>query len=311
MMIFNLLLVAVLPLASRASSRPPTFTFDYDKPPASRWDGALALATQGKSWEDTWGSIFSYHNSSVFDYLTPSMYTLMGDALQQHFPEQAEELQGISKQFSELFPVQVVSFEYLASWVYYHELAHSDFGSSSAASDNSKSCTGLLAADSSGMVHHVANMDQSPPTIRDVTLHVQFVDGEDNLYEGVDWYWFTTGTSRMVMPGVVSIQENWRMGETLALADLLEDFDDGVPPHIFVFRRALEGVVQDPTIDFEDLVEQMSTMRLASPYYVVMAGPKKMQGAVIARNNAGVASPDGEILRLGEDDGNPYYCYFR
>ena len=39
-------------------------------------------------------------------------------------------------------------------------------------------------------------MDQSPRGVRNVTLHVRFVDtnssGNVVLHEGVDWYWFTT-----------------------------------------------------------------------------------------------------------------------
>ena len=50
---------------------------------------------------------------------------------------------------------------------------------------------------------HVGNMDQSPPSVRNVPLLVKFFDGNGSTkFEGVDWYWITTGVSRAVRGGV-------------------------------------------------------------------------------------------------------------
>ena len=226
----------LLPLSVNASRKPPTFIFDYAKAPASRWGGALELAIRGKSWNETFGPIFGYHNQSLFDKVTPEMYTRITEALYTNFPEQAEELEGIAQQFQQIFPDQYVSYEYLATWIYYHEIAHAEFESvvddngdnidakdkNTRSKQNEKLCTGLLAADSSGRVHHVANMDQSPPNVREVTLHVKYIDSnldidDQLLFQGVDWYWFNTGTTRMVMKGVASCQENWSKSGLSAL----------------------------------------------------------------------------------------------
>jgi hypothetical protein len=116
----------------------------------------------------------------------------------------------------------------------------------------SRACTGLIAEDANGHVMHVANMDQSPTEVRSVTLHVRFVNGSDNnvVFEGADWYWFTTGVSRAMMPGVVSIQENWRFGDAPVPTDeVFKDVAAGVIPQILVFRHALvrfsEAVMRD------------------------------------------------------------------
>ena len=110
------------------------------------------------------------------------------------------------------------------------------------------------------------------------------------------------------MKGKASFQENWRTDHqvgNIPVSEVLQDIDNGVPSHVFIFRNAFERIVEDPSIGFEDLVEEMATMRMAAPEYIVMAGPEKMQGAVIARNQDGVAAPGGKVLRLGETDGNP------
>ena len=102
----------------------------------------------------------------------------------------ADELRGICDEFAELH--HFVTFEYLAAWVYYHELAHTDLPPVS--SRRPRSCTGLVVsgeatsgASASGTITHVANMDQSPEAVRNVTLRVHIVRGSVVVAEGVDW----------------------------------------------------------------------------------------------------------------------------
>ena len=122
------------------------------------------------------------------------------------------------------------TFEYLAGWAYFHALAHTELSS-----DRSpRACTGVVAqlTTTTGAVVHGANMDQTPPEVRTAptwTLRVSFVNGSAHLFEGVDWYWFTTGVSRAVRRGLASVQENWRFGSVRA-ADVLADVDAGVVP---------------------------------------------------------------------------------
>ena len=286
----------VAPQNAMGMSAPPAFVMDYAAKPENRWRGALRQATNGRSWDDTWGQIFEFHNKSLYSKLEEKHYDQLAAALDSHFPEQARELKGIVAEFAELFPHKHVSFGYLASWVYFHELAHTELNTLN--SRTSRECTGLLAMDANEKVHHVANMDQSPANIRNVTLHVRFVNGTANLFEGVDWYWFTTGTSRMVMQDIASVQENWRH-ETLRFHEVFTDIISGVTPQIFIFRRAFESASQRlHAFDFEDLLKHMESIRLAAPFYVVMAGPQKRQGAIIARARRNVAG--GGVLRFSE-----------
>ena len=55
--------------------------------------------------------------------------------------------------------------------------------------------------------------------MRNVTLRVRFTKGNSTVFDGVDWYWFTTGVSRAVRKGVASLQENWRSLKTLVPLD--------------------------------------------------------------------------------------------
>jgi hypothetical protein len=168
-----------------AMSLPPTFTVDLSLPPSQRWVGALRSATNGRAWENSWGPIFTAHNESLFNRFDEAAWLSLEVALSKHYPTQAQEILTIASEFEVVFPGHYVSFSYLAGWVYYHSLAHSDL-----ASGNTtfwRECTGILATDGT-TVRHVANMDQSPTAVRNVTLSVNFVNGSSTvLFYGVDW----------------------------------------------------------------------------------------------------------------------------
>ena len=167
---WRMVLASLLP-AVLATSTPPTFVLDLSAPAESRWAGALALIAAEHAWEDSWEIIFSEHNATLFDHLSASDFASLGSALNEHFPTHAAELKGISAEFTAVYQ-QTVTYEYLAAWVYFHELAHTDIAGT--ALDARRECTGIVAQDAHG-VHHVANMDQSPEAVRNVTLAVTFV----------------------------------------------------------------------------------------------------------------------------------------
>jgi hypothetical protein len=95
----------------------------------------------------------------------------------------------------------------------------------------------------------------------------------------------------------------------------LKDIRIGVVPQMFVFRRTMERIVsqraehllQHPSAthssawaapSFDDIVLEWSTVLLAAPFYVVMGGVNAGEGAIIARNQTGVAAPGGKVLRF-------------
>lgn len=193
----------------------------------------------------------------------------------------------------------------------------SDLTKAASASTINKECTGLIAEDAKGNVYHVANMDQSPENVRRVTLHVQFVSnsacpaGQDCLlFEAVDWYWFTTGLSRVVKKGIASIQENWRTTYTIPATTVINDIVAGVVPQIWVFRQAMLGsgtfsgasstsgstTAAAAAVTFASLQQQMMSVRLAAPYYIVMAGTQSGEGAIFARNQTHVEGPGPLML---------------
>ena len=272
---------------------PPTFTLNLSAPAETRWRGAVGLVLAAHPFNESFGPTFAEHNVTLFSKLTERQYHTMSSALKTHWPEQANELRGIASDFAAAG--HFVSFEYLVAWVYFHALAHTPLLSADA---DTRECTGILARTASGGVLHVANMDQSPMSVRNITLHVKFVFGNGSLaFEGADWYWITTGVSRAVKGGVASLQENWRTTHPRPLDTVLTEIADGVgTPQMFVFRQALGALTT-----FDAVHAYVSSVRLFAPYYVVAAGAHG-EGNVIAR---GISSVDGEAV-LG-DHTDPWF----
>ena len=170
-MLPSLLLVA-------GSWAPPAFTVDVSKPPHERWAGAVraVLDHHGNSLQTGFEAAFAAHNASLFDNLNASTWARLGAAVRTHYPEQAAELGTIA---SELTTAGLpTTFEYLAGWAYFHALAHTELSS-----DRSpRACTGVVAQHpTTGAVVHGANMDQTPPEVRNLTLRVSFVNGSAPL----------------------------------------------------------------------------------------------------------------------------------
>ena len=78
-----------------------------------------------------------------------------------------------------------MSFEYLAGWVWFHELAHTDLQDEN--TTVAQECTGILAQDGDALWHG-GNMDQSPESVRNITMEFEFTRGKNQLvFRGVDW----------------------------------------------------------------------------------------------------------------------------
>lgn len=280
---------------------PPTFTLDLSLAPEHRWDGSLAMLLSRHPYEFSFGPVFAAHNTSLFSNLLGSHFALISKAVRRHWPETAAELLGIVQQFAAVGHSEV-SFEYLAAWLYFHELAHSDI----AAGIEERECTGILTQSFDGSVLHGSNMDQEPMAARNLTLHIRAVDRHGELiFEGVDWYTLlSTGVSRAVRKGLASVQENWRHSQPRPLADVLSDIEDGAISQMLLFRRffttAHAAALAGTSLTFDDFVQNVTNSRLAAPFYIVAGGARRGQGVVIARDLTGAV----DISRLGRPTEN-------
>jgi hypothetical protein len=278
-------------------NRPPIFVMDLDKPARERWRGALSLFRDPP--EKTWIPIFHWHNRSVFDACYPKMFQEIGAAVRKNWPDMAEELDGMSDEFRSVG--LYVSYEYLATWAYSHELAHINIESEAfqkrkcesfietkgGATPFGPGCTAVIAQDMADNIHHVAIMDQVPIEIRWVVLHIRFVRSGVLVFEGADWYWFTAGVTRALRPGLCSLQENWRTIHPFQIFDFVyDDILRGALPQTWVFRYVLEHppLAKEGQRPFEAVRDFLAEVFLAAPFYVAIGGAHPGEGAVFARS---------------------------
>ena len=181
-----------------ASSVPPLIRVDLDAPEEVRWAGAIDAVLNQHSWEYSFGPVFQAHNEDLFDKLTTSQWMLLENATKTYFPNRSKELYGIASQFQKAGHPEI-TFKYLCGWVFFHELAHSDLLAKGSATARSlaSSCTGIVARTESTF-YHGRNMDQSPRQVRNCTLRIDFVRGNQTIFSGVDWYFFTSGVMTAV-----------------------------------------------------------------------------------------------------------------
>lgn len=171
------------------------------------------------------------------------------------------------------------------------------------------SCSGLVAESTAGAVLHVAHMDQAPDSVRNVTLQVTFKRAGQVVLESVDWYWFTSGVTRVVRKGVASAQENWRTTGVLAAADVLRDIAAGAVPHVFAFRAVLAPEDERTAArSFDEATLAWTSQFFAAPEYIIAAGPATGDGMVIARNPNASQNPPLGVLHLNETDDGWFFA---
>ena len=182
-------MLSLLPLASLCLSAPPTFSVNVSASPRLRWKGAVGSVLAAHDFASGFGQIFEYHNRTLFSRLPAHAWDTLASSIDTYWPEQGQELRGIADDFAAHGHAEV-SYPYLAGWVWFHALAHTDAWNQSATDASvARECTALLARGATGGTMHVGNMDQSPPAVRNVTLRVRFVQSDGSLiFEGVDWY---------------------------------------------------------------------------------------------------------------------------
>eukprot|EP00730_Choanoeca_flexa_P000883 TRINITY_DN10380_c0_g2_i2.p1 TRINITY_DN10380_c0_g2~~TRINITY_DN10380_c0_g2_i2.p1 ORF type:complete len:378 (+),score=54.00 TRINITY_DN10380_c0_g2_i2:253-1386(+) len=260
----------------RTAYSPPSVAINLDESASTRWKPAVDAILSRQSFEASFMPVFASHNESLFNNITQTQTAAIASSIEQHFPEQAAELRGISTAFAA--HGYHVSFEYLSLWVWFHELAHSDAASDGLSKAQSRSCTGiLLKCSCNNRVVHARNMDQSPMEARRLALKLNFLARNATIFTGVDWYWFTTGVMTAVKPNVVTLEENWRFTPVVSSQRVVQEAAQGTLPQVFAFRHFLSG-----NLSPEQVVASLGTTPFAVGMYLIASTGE--DGLVITRS---------------------------
>jgi N-acylethanolamine-hydrolysing acid amidase len=252
----------------------------------TRWNGSVTTVLKTHPWEYSFGPMFEAHNKTLFSKLTSEQFEGLGLSIKRNFPDQSLELQGISNEF--FHHGHYVSFEYLAAWVYFHELAHvSSLITTANQAKWFKSCSAVLTQDpKDNSIWHGRNMDASPFNVRNVTLQISVVNNIANnmeeieiLFHAADWYWITTGFMTAMKPNLIGLQENWRFID-VNLNDVFTKASKGVLPQVFLFRKTLTEATSMSS--YNSIINTLQTIELAAPEYIIASGGNN-NGQVIVR----------------------------
>jgi len=184
-------------------------------------------------YEYSFAPVFEEH-APLFDGLSDKQKQIIASSVQKHYPEAAEELEGLVARFKAVGHADI-TLEYLAAWLYSHELAHTPRKLLSRL--DTRECTGIVAEPESHFIYHGGNMDQSPAGARNLSLRVWFIDAAGKIvFEGVDWYrLLTTGVGRAVKQSIATVQDDWRTTIVRSVEDVMADNQEGVVSQMLVF----------------------------------------------------------------------------
>ncbi|CAD8125389.1 unnamed protein product [Paramecium sonneborni] len=247
----------------------PELEIDLSAPPKQRWKEAVQLVLNLYGYEETFGPVFAFHNEHSFDVLNQDDYTTIAQALRKNFPEHALELEGII----EVLDRPEITFEYMAGWAYFHEIAH--------ITNQFQECTGVLLSLDDQVIHG-RNMDQAPKQGRNLVLHLYIKKDGKNIGEVVDWYWFKGGFITALKYNVVALEENWRIDEYLTKESVMTYIKKGLPSLTQVFRDIL---INEKLNTFEKVVQYLENNEVGCGLYNIVSGMQKDQGVIITRGS--------------------------
>lgn len=272
-----------------------------DLAPDERFLPHIQAVLANWTWEESFGEYFSSMNSSAFAGLTDSQYAQIGSAVSKYYPVFANELRGMSQGYA-TYAGQQVSYNYLAAVAYYHELGHRSDGPVPPPLAMVRECTGVLLMCPNGAMHG-RNLDNSPATaLRKLTVRSVIVKGGVPIGETSDWYWVGAGFVTLYVPGVISLEENWRI-VNFNTSFILNGIAEGQMAQSWIFRIA---VVNKGLEDFDSIVSFLQTVPNPAPSYLIASGPGPADGAVITRDPL-VTYP---TFRLNATEGNVTSSFF-
>eukprot|EP00825_Cyclidium_porcatum_P036092 TRINITY_DN3796_c0_g1_i1.p1 TRINITY_DN3796_c0_g1~~TRINITY_DN3796_c0_g1_i1.p1 ORF type:complete len:273 (+),score=50.27 TRINITY_DN3796_c0_g1_i1:125-943(+) len=169
---------------------------------------------------------------------------------------------------------------------YQRRVHGANFSSSQAKAHQSKfldfkECTGVLAADSNGVVFHGRNMDKGVESPRNMTLRMTITKNSVVVANVTDYYWFSVGFVTGFKNGSFSISENWRnIYQDYDGQKMLEDIYAGAIPQVWMFREAL--INHD--WNYDQTLQYFIDKYTPAPMFLIIAGAEAWQGAIVSRD---------------------------
>jgi N-acylethanolamine-hydrolysing acid amidase len=153
-------------------------------------------------------------------------------------------------------------------------------------------CTGIIAQGSDGTVYHGRNQDYPPP-FTPLQYDAEFQKGGKTIYEATNFAGIASIGGTCMVSGSFSVEINARSTEGVPLDTFMADAAAGKPISANLVRQACARGG-----DFESAVKFLSeTPALGAAAYMIVAGAKAGEGAVISRNATGI---DSDVQRLSQ-----------
>lgn len=271
----------------------PRYTLSLDTPALDRWAPLMDKVLDAHGWNSSLGVVIDYLQDEVMpleEFLKVDLeLEAVGIALLG--PDIIEELRGMRLAAERHRSGQDVSIGMLVFLQFFYELV--------------MECTGILARDASGAVVHGRNMDIDL-LLTNLTADVVWMKDGNALMTTTQYIGHAGVHTGMRHGGGWSAQINqrtklefgpWGWDKTVVGHNLLTLLMGFTSP-CFLLREALLEVPS-----FTEAVSRLSSARIDSPVYFILAGAGHDEGAVITRSRQGLAPApaNASIKRLSEE----------
>jgi hypothetical protein len=240
----------------------PRYVVDLDAPASERWahvvkDYVSLLPSVVSMAEDILGT-------GVVASLTTGLFATAARMGRVHY---GEEIQGIAKTTG--VPLgRVVLLQ----------IAYEAFAA----------CTSIVVDGPDGHPLHIRTMDWEMPELQPLTIEVDFVKGGTLVHRATTWAGYVGVLTGLRADGF-SVSVNYRrtkMGDENGVAGVLQNLKRGLAGHwpvSFLVREVMETETE-----YQQAVDALRMSELMAPVYLTIAGTRKGEGIVLARDREAV-----------------------
>ncbi|CAF0760601.1 unnamed protein product [Brachionus calyciflorus] len=171
-------------------------------------------------------------------------------------------------------------------------------------------CTSIVGEDSKGNMYHARNLDfglflgwdvqndtwMVSQLLRPLIINVNYTKGGQLQYKTVTFVGFV-GVITGIKPNSFSISINERFGANGGYIGLFEWFLNINRNQAWTTFLARD-VFENDNMDFDGVIKTLTNTPIIAPVYYIVAGPEKLQGAVVTRDRAKTV----DVWTLGTND---------
>ncbi|VDN02695.1 unnamed protein product [Thelazia callipaeda] len=265
--------------ATAFNNLPKQYEVNLNVQPEDRWDEVIADHIP-------YLSQINEKINTYYKYPFDGFLCWLSEKIALSFPEEyIREMTGIANKSGIQF-CHIIGLNILYDITNYNKLISNGLG-----------CTSIVTEDINGRILHGRNLDYGMTDLmKNLSILVHFKKNNEIAYSALTFAFFA-GVTTGQRPNAFTLSLNARKTGWYVFTILMEIYTSFKSPIGFALRQTLEQ-----SRNYDEALNRLSEIHFVAPSYLILAGMRSGEGAIIVRDRWGVA----DVLTINKTRGQWY-----